>query len=326
MNVRMFALLACPECRSALAVVIDRREGDEIEEGTLRCEGCGRAYPIRNGIPRFVDGDAYASSFSLQWQRFRQVQLDSLREGDETRRRFVAMTGLTAEELSGRRVLEIGCGPGKFIETVVEMGAEAFGVDISFAVDAARDNFGARPDVHFIQADVFKLPFVDGSFDLVYSLGVLHHTPDCQAAFAKLPRLAAPGGLVAIWVYANEIVPHFNRRLRSITRRMPSPLLYGACLAVVPLTYLFNIPYLRAPLYGLRAYFQWISWGGWRERWLDTVDWYSCWYQSAHSYPEVHRWFLDAGLNDIRLGDIAVSMRGRAPETSPDSMPSTVAP
>lgn len=320
-NVSILPLLACPECRSPLALEAERREADEISAGTLQCTACLRTYPIRNGIPRFVEGDAYASSFSLQWQRFRQVQLDSLRKSDETRRRFKAMTGITDDELAGRRVLEVGCGPGKFIETVVDMGAEAFGVDISFAIDAARDNFGTRPDIHLIQADVFKLPFVDGAFDLVFSLGVLHHTPDCRAAFEQLPRLAAPGGCVAIWVYATEIVPHFNRRLRSITRRMPSALLYGACLAVVPLTYIFNVPYLRAPFYGLRAYFQWISWGGWRERWLDTVDWYSCWYQSAHTYPEVHRWFLDAGLEAIHLGDIAVSMRGQMPDKGAESRP-----
>lgn len=313
MNPRILPLLACPECRASLVLEATARDGDEVLEGGLRCDACARRYAIRNGIPRFVDGDAYAASFSRQWWRFRQVQLDSLRRGDETRERFVAMTGTAEGDLTGRRVLEVGCGPGKFLETVLGMGAEAFGVDISFAVDAARENFGVRPDVHLIQADVFRLPFVDSAFDLVFSLGVLHHTPDCRRAFEQLPRLAAPGGRVAIWVYAQEIVPHFNRRLRSITRRMPPGLLYAACLAVVPFTYLFNIPYLRAPFYGLRSYFQWISWGGWRERWLDTVDWYSCWYQSAHTYPEVHRWFLDAGLDDVRLGEIPVSVHGRRP-------------
>lgn len=238
------------------------------------------------------------------------------RDGDETRQRFVAMTGTGPGDLAGRRVLEVGCGAGKFVETALKMGAEVVGVDISFAVDAARATFGARPDVHLIQADVFKLPFVDGSFDRVFSLGVLHHTPDCRRAFEHLPRLAAPGGRVAVWVYAVEIVPHFNRRLRSITRRMPAPILYGLCLAVVPVTYVFNIPYLRAPFYGLRAYFQWISWGGWRERWLDTVDWYSCTLQSAHTYPEVHGWFLDAGLKDVRLGAIPVSVHGRRPPSA----------
>jgi hypothetical protein len=105
-------------------------------------------------------------------------------------------------------------------------------------------------------------------------------------------------------------VPHFNRRLRSITRRLPPQLLYWLCLPVVPFSYLFNVPVVRALLYGLRAYFQWISWGTWRQRWLDTFDWYSCWYQSAHTYPEVHRWFTDMGLERIALGDVAVSVSG----------------
>ncbi len=314
MDERILPLLCCPECRSELALEEPEREDGRVKRGQLGCTGCERAYAVRDFIPRFVDGDNYVGSFSLQWKIFRQAQLDSVTHSQETRSRFIDMTGSAAHDLEACRVLDVGCGPGKFIETVREMGAEVFGVDLSFAVDAALENFGHDPRIHLLQADVFKLPFREEVFDMVFSLGVLHHTPDCEGAFKGLARFVKPGGKLAIWVYSQDIVPHFNRRLRSFTRRMPFRLLYYACLLPVPFTYLFNVPYLRAAFYGLRPYFQWITWGSWRQRWLDTLDWYSCWFQSAHTYPEVHRWFLDLGLESIELGQTAVSVHGRRPK------------
>ena len=49
---------------------------------------------------------------------------------------------------------------------------------------------------------MFKLPFAPESFDYIYSIGVLHHTPDCEQAFKGLPRLLKPGGRIAIWLYS----------------------------------------------------------------------------------------------------------------------------
>lgn len=302
--------MRCPKCNTELALgAVRESEHGEIKEGDLSCAS-GHRYPITNFIPRFVIGDTYVQNFSFQWHIYRRVQLDSVIGDGQSSKLFDLMTGFKPADLAGKLVLDVGCGPGKFAEVALGMGAEVVGIDLSFAVDAARENFGAHERLHLIQADVFHLPFAEGVFDAIYSLGVLHHTPDCEAAFKMLPRLLRPGGRVAIWVYATEIVPHFNRRLRTITRRLPSRLLYYLALIPVPVTYLFNIPFVRAPFYGLRTYFQWISWGSWRQRWLDTFDWYSCWYQSAHTYPEVFGWFRDAGLRDIELGDIAVSIRG----------------
>ena len=303
-------LLRCPQCGAELVLGSDAlREQGEIKQGELGCPG-GHRYPVTNFIPRFVDNDGYVRNFSFQWHIYREVQLDSVTGDGQTAKLFELMTHIKREDLDGRRVLDVGCGPGKFAEVALGMGAEVVGIDLSFAVDAALENFGLHPRLHLIQADVFHLPFAEGVFDAIYSLGVLHHTPDCEAAFKRLPRHLRPGGRVAIWVYAKEIVPHFNRRVKGITRRLPPRLLYWLALLPVPVTYIFNTPYLRAPFYALRPYFQWIAWGTWRQRWLDTFDWYACWYQSAHTYPEVHRWFKDEGLTDIEPGDIAVSMRG----------------
>ena len=74
-------------------------------------------------------------------------------------------------------------------------------VDISSAVDAAQRNLGDRPDVDVVQADLFKLPFCPETFDIVYSVGALHHTPDARGAFAAIQPLVKRGGFFSIFVH-----------------------------------------------------------------------------------------------------------------------------
>ena len=72
-------------------------------------------------------------------------------------------------------------------------GAEVFGVDLTMAIDAAYRNIGHLDNVHLFQADIFALPFRQDAFDLAYSIGVLHHTPDPAAAFDELVREVQSG-------------------------------------------------------------------------------------------------------------------------------------
>ena len=85
---------------------------------------------------------------------------------------------------------------------MLDRGGSVVAVDLSFAIDAARENLSEREGIHFIQADIFRLPFRPQSFDFVYSWGVLHHTPDPPAAFSRLPPLVRPGGKLMVFVYA----------------------------------------------------------------------------------------------------------------------------
>src|SRR5262249_50432550 len=149
---------------------------ETITNGRLTCPA-GHTFPIRRGIPRFVADDAYTRSFSYEWQRFRRTQLDSATGRTDTRDRLQASLNFPIEQLDGQLVLDAGCGMGRFAEVVQGGGGTYIGVDYSFAVDAAFANAGRLPNVHFVQADVFHLPFADEIFDLVFSLGVLHHTP-----------------------------------------------------------------------------------------------------------------------------------------------------
>jgi SAM-dependent methyltransferase len=108
----------------------------------------------------------------------------------------------------GRRVLEIGVGMGADYLEWLKAGAEASGVDLSaVSIERARQRCelaGYRPDLRV--ADAEDLPFRDSSFDLVYSYGVMHHSPDTPQCVREAWRVLKPGGQARIMVYHHPSV------------------------------------------------------------------------------------------------------------------------
>jgi ubiquinone/menaquinone biosynthesis C-methylase UbiE len=276
-----------------------------------------RKYPVVKGVARFVDAEDYASSFGFQWHLFRRTQLDN-EASQRSEQNFRSRTGFGPENLEGKLVLDVGCGMGRFAEVATRWGARVVGIDLSLACEVAKENLRDRQAV-FFQADVFKLPFASESFDYIYSLGVLHHTPDCKAAFQALPRLLKPGGGIAIWLYSKyDNWYKMSDVYRKVTRRMPLKLLHKLCYGVIPLygvhRVLKKIPVVGRPTSGALAYMIPMAHNPdpkWRV--LDTFDWYSPWYQSKHTYEEVFRWFEECGLEDLRVVLQPVSVCGRKP-------------
>src|SRR4051812_26375238 len=104
---------------------------------------------------------------------------------------------------TGMRVLEIGCGIGTDGLQFARAGAVYTGVDLTdAAIELARKNFAAAGMPGDLRvADAEHLDFADESFDLVYSHGVLHHTPDIHAAVKEIHRILKPGGRAAVMLY-----------------------------------------------------------------------------------------------------------------------------
>src|SRR5258706_682295 len=126
------------------------------------------------------------------------------------------------EKTQGLRVLEIGCGCGSEAECFARAGADYTAVDLTgAAVSLTQRRFqlaGLRGN--FTQGDAENLPFADGSFDLVYSHGVLHHTPDTARAIREVYRVLSPSGRAMIMLYHKnsfnyEINLRMVRRLRA---------------------------------------------------------------------------------------------------------------
>jgi uncharacterized protein YbaR (Trm112 family) len=298
MKRRLLSILVCPDCKKDLDLETGTEAQGEIIEGVLSCRSCQTRFPIRNGVPRFVQVDEYVDTFSFEWNRFHDVQIDILNATDESEKTFQGKTGWFPADLAVKRILDVGVGAGRFAEVVSRWGGEVVGVDLSFAVEAAYENVGKRENVHIVQANLFRLPFLEGTFDAMYSLGVLHHTPDTKKAFDAVVPYMKPGGEFAVFLYAYGHYSYFSDIWRKVTTRVPYKLIYYLTSLSVPLIYIYKLPFIGL---ALRLLFPMSQHANPRWRWLDTFDWYTPKYQHKHTWPEVYRWYIQNGLEDIYL-------------------------
>jgi len=264
----------CPWCAGPFSVdpfVPPAPDGD-VTEGVLRCD-CGRLFPIVNGIPRILE-DAFKlfpdfvqryrdrlpplpdvpivktaeadairrtrESFGYQWTEFAEMVIDF-------RENFLNYIRPVDESFfPGKLGLDLGCGFGRHIYNAAKFGAEMIGVDISDAIESTRKNTKDLPNVHLVQANVYRLPIRPGVLDFAYSIGVLHHLPDPEAAFRRLVPLVKPGGSVFVWVYSKSRT-FWNfclETVRSVTTRLPPQVQKGISLASAIVDYgVFVAPY-----------------------------------------------------------------------------------
>ena len=250
-----------------------------------------------------TDQSRTKSAYALQWNRFRIVR------PEEDRATFRNRTGLAPEDLSGRVVLDAGCGMGRYLRVAAEGGPRLLvGLDLSEAVRAARDLTAGLPGVGLARGDLLRPPFDAGGFDHVYSLGVLDHTPDPRAAFLALARLLKPGGRIVVWVYPRE-KPRLERVMnahRAVSTRLPLGLLVALSRLTAPVgglkRRLMASPSRLVARAGVALNVLTIGVSMHPDpevRVCDTLDWYAPKYLSRHTLEEVRGWFAEAGLADV---------------------------
>ena len=321
---------AAPGCGHRL----EYREGQTLAEvkqdqsGLVWDPVCDRVFPIRQGIARFVQGPSYAESFGEQWMRFRRTQIDRFNGTTLSRDRFYSGTGWTPEGVKDQRILEVGCGAGRFTQVLLDAGAEIYAIDLTSAVEACWANCGPHPRLHVSQADLFQLPFREQGLDKIFCYGVLQHTPDPRRAFLSLVPFLRPGGEIAMDVYLRtwrNLASKSKYLYRWLTTRMPRETLFRFVRWYVPRwlpidTQIKRIPKLGSVLGMLIPCWNYahlpltkeqvIEWGV-----LDTFDALSPTYDVPQSVPQVRSWFEEAGLVDVRIrkGGNGILGNGRKP-------------
>lgn len=316
MRERFVPKLACPACRGPLRLEATRRDGDEVAEGRLAC-ACGASHPIVRGIPRMVVGEAAVrgtqESFGTQWRRrtegsFEAETLFGLTREEEQRLFFQALD-LTAKDLRGRWVLDAGCGSGRLTTGLATHGAEAVGIDVTQSVDVIASQAPA-PNLHLVQGSLLDIPFADGAFDVVWSMGVIHHTGDTLGAFRNLARVVRPGGRLYVWVYSSRKLTLY-KLIRDALRITPSIrkdlLFYGCYMMAPPLKAYhvgkFALRRLRGrpttPRERREAHIRTIA--------FELFDDLAPPHQTRHTPDEVVGWFRQAGFRDMVVeGEVGV--------------------
>ena len=282
MDQELAGWLRCPSCGHPLRL--------GAGGAALGCGHCGASVPVRDGVARFA-GDGFAASFGRQWNRF-DVARDA--EDDAT---FRVKTGVDARDLRGKLVLDAGCGGGRYARLLLAHGAKVVGADLSSAVDKAQELCGGpdQPGLAIIQADLNRLPLAEGVFDLVFSIGVLHHGPDPRGAFEAIARRVKPGGRLSVWLYRRNTPPQewANSAVRAVTTHLPARVLEPLCAG---LGVLGSIPGLNRTLNKVANF---SNHPDWTLRVCDNFDWYAPRYQSHHTVAELKSWFAAAGFADL---------------------------
>lgn len=278
------SLYACPVCAGAL----ETGAGD-----TLRCAQCGARYGYEANIldlRRAPEAGAAAGAARGPAETTETVRafytespfpnyppeetIFSLRSR-ASRSEFAR---LLDQAIPGdASVVEIGCGTGQmslFLATAERrvVGADLTRASLNLAADAAR-RFGVQR-ARFVETDLRNPGLRDGAFDVVYSSGVLHHTPNPAASFARVARLLRPGGVMVLGLYNQYArLPHRVRRGLS---------------ALTGFRWVPFDPVLRARDSEPERKKAWF-----RDQYLHPEE-------HRHSIAEVQRWFAAAGIRYLR--------------------------
>lgn len=188
MPMKEFVPLICPIHQKPLT-----RQNDTDYSCPKGCK-----YPINYSIPRFVPLKNYAESFGLQWNKFRQTQLDSFTHTHISRDRLTRLFDGDLSIVKDKMILECGCGAGRFTEILLSEGARVFAIDISSAVEANYETCKDFENYFVCQADIYGLPVEHDRFDIVCCIGVIQHTPDSERTIQTLCSYVKPGGLLVI--------------------------------------------------------------------------------------------------------------------------------
>jgi ubiquinone/menaquinone biosynthesis C-methylase UbiE/uncharacterized protein YbaR (Trm112 family) len=312
MHLQFISYLVEPGTNEPLRLHVDAGSGDTVESGFLVNESTGRRYPVIRGIPRFVDyqEDNYAQSFGYQWHRWPKVQFESENVGKpmegHTRGMWERIVGFHDRklDLNGKTVVDIGCGPGRFVDVARSKGAKVIGIDYSSAVEVAAHNFRDDPDVCICQADALSLPLRSTSVDGAFSIGVLHHTPSPKQGVIEAYRIVYPNGWFAVSVYFKGA--YYDFPSVQIWRKLFN-VLWPVFRYYPPLAYTYFTNYVfrpvtqAIPLLGkpIRLFFPFVKLPDLQWSLLDTFDSLTPSHQSAHDPYEVFNWMKDAGFKDI---------------------------
>lgn len=218
---------------------------------------------------------------------------------EEQFRRWTCL--IPPEEWRDKSFLDVGCGMGRNALWAMKWGAAGgLAIDVDErSLEAARRNLSAYPSVEVTYRSAYEVGARD-CFDIVFSIGVLHHLAAPERALEQMVQAARPGGTVLIWVYGYEnnewIVKFVDPPRRAVFNRLPVELLHG--LSLIPAAMLWLA--LRLGL-GRSQYLRLITGFPFRHLRHIVFDQMIPSIARYHRREEVQNLMENAGLHDVRL-------------------------
>lgn len=292
----------------------------------LRCPLCGRnfkfsnenlicakkhSFPVIEGIPNLIpELEKYKKteeSFSKEWGIMKKEESPNM---EKVRRLFLKDFNLNKKQMKGKFVLEAGCGRGYLEMAVSELVGKkglAVGLDMSTSIlmfSSRKNRLTKNPDsAQYVRGNIDRAPFKKRSFDIIYSFGVLHHTPNTYNAFKSLLPLLKDNGKFFLGLYRKDrkedtrVVSSIYSS-RDFVNKLPLPVIYSICFILAPFAKIyayFNTITKRRPAFNKTLKeFQW-----------SLFDHFSPQYAHRHTIEEVEKWFKELGFKrtEVKLDD-----------------------
>jgi SAM-dependent methyltransferase len=249
-------------------------------------------------------------SFGEEWKAFHGFSEEDIKRiGDQY---FDIVTPQMLND--SMKVVDIGCGSGRFIKYLKGRYAHITGVDPSQAVFAASELIGKEEQVELVQASTDNIPFADGHFDFGYSVGVLHHIPDTKKALNDSIKKIRSGGYFLVYLYYNldnkpyyfKIIFYLSNLIRIVVSKMPSWLKKGFCSFLAVIFYMPFVLFCRllklmgiperirqnVPLQGYESQSFYVIRN-------DSLDRFGTPLEQRFSRKQINAMMKDAGLTDI---------------------------
>jgi len=333
---RLIQFLICPECEKKISLKSSKKEHGEILEGKLICLK-NHEFPIKGGIPRFVgDKDKNfvktENSFTSKWKNYNKTY-HSKKWINNQKKWFLERFGWNTISnfdkflKTRKKILDAGTGVGNSAKLFsTNPKTEVFAIDASESVDYAYKKYRNVSNIHFLQADIRKLPFKKNFFNYVCSDQVLHHTKDTASSFKILTKLLAKKGIISIYVYKikgplREFADDFIRK-STVKMTEKQCIEFSKDMATLgknlsklkkTITIPRDIPVLqiKAGTYDVQRFIYWTFlkcwWSGdvpFDQSIATNFDWYFPEYAYRHSSKEVRKWFKDVKLKITHFNEI----------------------
>lgn len=240
-----------------------------------------------------------------QWEMFRDDQLFLFKEW---------IFPNTLMDFSGKEVLECGCGGGQHTAFVAPYAKNIVAVDLN-TIDIAKKRNADLSNVEFIEDDIINMG-LGRDFDIVFSIGVLHHTDKPDKAFENLKKHVRPGGKLILWVYSeegNSLIKHIVEPIRKLLLcRMNRNILYQLSKILTffmyaPIYSVYSLPFKKLPYYDYFNNFKKLSFC---RNCLNVFDKLNAPQVIFISKKMIHNWFNPGEFKEIYINSyMGVSWR-----------------
>jgi len=251
------------------------------------------------------DYDNIRKSFSQEWGIF---DYDNDKTWgwtlEERKRVFLSDIDMKPEDLTNKLMLDAGCGNGTLTAALSGFGLRIVGMDLNDGLQRAYENRGkyspsAVANVQYVQGNLMVPPLKESSFDLIYSSGVIHHTPSSQKTFASLAKLTRKNGRLYVWVYGKRglLVRIFMSTGRGLKCCLSLNSLMTVCRVLAPF---YKVAATMLNAIGIMKFRSRTS----REITLDLFDCFAPRYNFYHSETEIRQWFEEHGFSNIKISGV----------------------